>query len=59
MSEEECKKALGVLINNLETGGLDFRPISYEFAIKLATFARMVHGGMTCEEAQKCQEEHE
>jgi len=49
----EYKKGLGVLINNLEGSDLDFRPLSYKFTMKLARFARLIHGGMTCEEAEK------
>jgi len=59
MNEEEYKKCLAILINNLEGNCCDFRPISYEFALKLAQFGKYVLGGMTCEEAAQHQQKQE
>jgi len=42
MNEEEYKKCLAILINNLEGNCCDFRPISYEFALKLAQLKELL-----------------
>lgn len=44
-SEERMRKALLVLAANLRGPGMDWRPLSYEFACKCADFADdIAHG---------------
>lgn len=50
--EEEYKKCLAIIINNLEPDhGFDCRPLANSLALQIADYARLVLGGMTCEEA--------
>ena len=44
-NEKRLQDALFVLASNLDAGGADWRPLSYEFACKCADFARKVANG--------------
>jgi hypothetical protein len=44
-NEERMRRALNCIGNNLRGPGLDFRPISYEFAVKIADLAFTVAEG--------------